>query len=924
MSAQFSKGKLGCSVSLVASAGAFLFPATAAAQLAENAEEQPSPEIVVTGSRVERPGFSAPTPMVVLGEQDLDRRNATTVADVLNEIPSFRPGQSTTTSNQNIEGRGQVFADLRGLGGIRTLVLTDSRRMVPTNSRGQVDLNFIPTVLVKRMDVVTGGASAAWGSDAVAGVVNILLKHDLEGFEGDVTYGQSRYGDDETYRLGLAYGLALNGGRTHFLVGGEYSNNKGVGDVYSREWGREERGTIANPGFATNGLPATIYARNVRLATAVSGGIITAGPLRGTAFRPDGTPYAFNYGQVYGNNMIGGGDEDARDIFGENLPLKVPVERYNILTRFSHEFSDSLSGFVQAAYGWNRNSAPGAPVGRDQGTLTISVDNAFLPEPIRAQMQTLGLTSFAFGRNSTDLGSAIYSNENSTYGVTVGFEGKIGSRWKWDGYFQFGENDYRQVVANNRIEDRFRRALDARLIGGQIVCNPALAPYPGDTEPCIPLNLFGEGNFSAEARDYILGTMIYDQTTSQVNAAFNVNGDPFSTWAGPVSIAAGLEYREDSINAESDPLSRARRFRFGNPQPIRGAVEIFEAYGEVVVPLLKDHPFGRSLDLNGAIRQTHYSTSGWVTTWKVGATYEPFDDLRLRVTRSQDIRAPNATELFSSSSSSTLNIRDPLNGIAGQTHIDAVGNPLLQPERAATFTFGAVLQPRFLPRLRISLDYYDIDIQDTISSLQPQMIVDRCFSGATDLCEYVVRDPVTNRITSIINPLLNLNRFHTRGLDIEADYNVRAFGGTVSLRALATRVFEHTTVDSAGAVDRVGETGGVGVPKWTATGILGYNDARFSLFGQVRYISPGTIENTTTETGTLSRNINTIPARAYTSFSASYALMSDGPRKLQVHASVDNLFDVDPPFPIGAIFASNGVYYDPIGTTFKFGIRFAY
>ncbi len=920
------KARLYGSISLAAMASVFLAtPGLASAQ--PNMDETIIEEVVVTASRVERSGFTAPTPTTVIGAEDFQRKAAVNVMDVLNEMPSFRPSTSLTAGNTAIEGRGQLFADLRGLGGVRTLLLVDAHRMTPTNSKGQVDLNFVPTILVERAEVVTGGASAAWGSDAVAGVVNLILKSKLEGVQIDLQHGRSSEDDDITYKVALAVGKSIQDGRGHILFGAEYSDNEGVGDVYSRDWGREERGAIANAGFATNGQPATIYARNVRLSTAVLGGIITGGPLRGTAFGAGGTPYQYPYGQVYGNNMVGGG-VGVHDIFLENIPLKIPVERWNFLGRVNYDFTPQVGGYVEVAYGANKNAAVGAPVGRDQGTLTIRADNPYLPASVRAQMLALGLASVPFGRNSTDFGTATYSNTNKTASVTAGLKGDLGGGWKWDAYAQYGQNQYDQVVSKNRIEDNWRRAIDPVVspATGQIICRSTLT-NPADG--CVPLNLFGPNSASPAALSYILGTMRYAQETTQTVVAANVRGDPFSIWAGPVSVAAGVEYRKQTISATSDPLSMARRFRYGNPQPIDGDVVIKEGYLEVVAPILKDLPLVKSLDFNGAVRRTHYNTSGAVTTWKAGLSYALNDELRFRATMSRDIRAPNAAELFTSVTSGVLNIRDPISGQAFQTQADTSGNPNLQPEEADTFTAGMIYQPGWAPRLRMSVDYFDIDIDGQIATIQAQQIVDRCAAGASEFCQLVTRD-ATGRITRVLSPQLNLNKFKTRGVDFELGYSTplsrlsASLTGDVSVRVLANYVQDLIVIDSAGAVDRAGETGGVGVPEWQATANLGYRLGGTDISAQWRYIGEGTIENTTQPTGTTSRNINSLPARIYTNLSVQHAVLDEGGRKVQLYGAVDNLLDVDPPFPIGAIFASNGVYYDVVGRTFRVGVRLQY
>jgi outer membrane receptor protein involved in Fe transport len=882
-------------------------------------------EVVVSASRVARSGFAAPTPTSILASADIRRRAPVNIVDALNDLPTFRPSATSTSNVQSRTSRGQSFADLRGLGSVRTLVLVDGRRQPPTTPTGQVDLSSIPTLLVERTEVVTAGASAAWGSDAVAGVVNLVLRKTLSGVIADLGYGQTDKGDDQTWRFAAAAGAPFDDGRGHALVGVEYSQNAGTGDFYTRAWGREERGLVTNAAWRTNGEPALIYARGVRQATMTHGGLFTSGALRGTAFNTPGAFYTFNYGTVYGAQMIGG--DGYSSTLGEGVPLKIPVKRTAAYAHLDDRILPRTTLFVDAATSVFSNIAPGA-AHRDQGSLSISVDNAYLPAELRARLIAAGETGALLGRESRDLGSMIYSNLNQSYSVTGGLRGEFGASWRWEGYLQYGWNRYVQKLYRNRIEANWAHAIDAVVnpANGQIVCRSTLT---NPTDGCQPFNLFGEGAFSPAAAAYVLGTSRYLQLTKQTSAAFNISGDPVSTWAGPVSVAGGLEYRKQSVGSSLDPLSRAGGFRIGNVDTIAGRVDVYEGFAEAVVPLLRDAPVARSFELNGAARFTRYSTSGGVATWKVGATWALNDQLRFRTTRSRDIRAPNLVELYTTASPAQATVRNPATGDQLQTRVDTIGNPALRPEKADTFTAGIVLTPSGVRGLRLSVDYYDIDIDGQISTIPTQTLVDRCFAGAADLCRYITQ--ANGRISLVVSPRLNLDRFRTRGLDFEFDLDLplaslaRRLRGDLALRVLANHAIDLITVDSAGAVDRAGEVAGAGTPNWLVSATAGYTLKRLNLAAQWRWISGGTIESTAVAGTATGRNINTVPARLYTALSVQYDLKrSGGDRVVQLYAVADNLFDTQPPFPVGYSVVASGIYYDTIGRTFRGGVRLRY
>ncbi|MEH3108210.1 MAG: TonB-dependent receptor [Sphingomonas fennica] len=945
--------------------------AAAAAQTTPATTSAPPPaeatteEVVVTGSRLASSGFTAPTPVTVVGEQEIARQAAPNISEVLNQVPAFRPQSTPSTSAIFVSNLGAATADLRGLGANRTLVLIDGRRVVASTVQGgsftpanTVDLNLVPTSLIQRSEVVTGGASAAYGSDAVAGVVNLILNKTLEGLRGNLQYGLTQAGDAQELVASLAGGVKFADGRGRIVAGIEYVDNKGSGDCYTRGWCAESFNTISNPG-RQNGQPATLILPNARTATATRAGIINSGPLRGTEFGPNGTTFRHDYGlylptgaaQANGGIFQSGGG-DPQLAFYENYPLSAPVERVNAFTHAEFEAADAITLFAEGSYGRVEGRIPGAQR-RDLNTVTIRGENAFLRSRYPQVAAAIGAGTVSFGKIYNDLGPQIGEVKRETYRGVGGFDAELTSRLKLDGYYQYGRTDYAQRGYNTTITPRLNFALDAvRNAAGQIVCAATIPGGPrfnAAAAGCVPYDVFGEGNFSPAAAAYVTGTARQDTRLTQQVAALTLRGDLIDLWAGPLSFATGGEYRRDRANGTTDPISAANQFYTSPGAAIAGRITVKEAFVEAGLPLARDMAFARTLELNGAARYTDYSTTGGETTWKVGAVWEPVSWLRFRGTRSRDIRAPNIFELFGPAQTSFQTVIDPLNGgTQSLPQVFLVGNSGLRPERADTYTGGIVFQPGPVAggRLRFSADWFDISLEGAISTLGAQVIVNRCATGSLASCSSLIdRGGTPNgAIVSVSNANLNLNRLITRGVDFEGSYSLplsqvaSSMNGSVSLRVLGTWVKDLITVDSAGvAVDRSGQNGaGVsqpsGVPRWALNGFVTYDAEPFSGQIQLRYISRGRYDRTRigpdeagyTIAATNSINDNSVGDVLYVNVNGQVTIAENGTRRVELYGAINNLFDRDPPNDIPSSFGpTNNVLYDVLGRTFRIGVRFA-
>lgn len=902
--------------------------------------------IVVTGSRIVRDGSKAPTPVTVIDAHQLEARGQTNVGEALNDLPSFRALQAPATQQAQGGNVGARILDLRALGSARTLVLLDGKRFVPSTLQGTIDVNLMPTMLIERTEVVTGGASAAYGSDAVAGVVNFIINKHLDGLRATVEGGISQKGDYREVDLGVAYGTGFAGGRGHIEVSVEYNKNDGIGDCYQRpDWCPMEQ-LLSNTPAGSDGLPANMRVGPNSLGNQAIGGLINVptGPLHGITFNADGTPRPFVYGHIYGTNpspllMLGGEGSTAQG-FVVGINLSPPVERLTSFVHGEYDVSDSVKASVDLSYGDVKGTVIGSA-----GRITDAViqrDNAYLPAAVASIMDANSISSFTLGRFFTDRGGSIDHSDNKTYRAVFSLEGQLGGSWGWDAYYQYGRNDFKQVYTGNMIVGRLRNALDAVNSGGSVQCRINVDGDPNNNDSsCVPLNIFGPGNVSDAAWNYVAQNGYQTAKSTENVAAANIHGDVFNLPGGAFAIAAGGEFRSDKIVGTADPFSSTNQFWSFNAKAVSGKIDVAEGYVEAVAPLLSDVPLAHTLELNGAARRTHYtrsspgttSSSLSVTTWKFGAVYEPIEGLRFRGTRSRDIRAPNLNELFGPVTSGRVSIIDPAkSGLLVEAQAFSGANPVLEPEQADTWTAGVVVSPNFsfLHNFKLSVDYFDISMKGAIATLGSQTIVNRCFSGATEFCPYVTRDG-NGFVTEVRDVLNNVNRQKVRGYDIEASYHTQLPGSsTLDLRLLATRYLELSITDSVGTVDRAGQTGyrggaTPGVPSWIVDGNALWTIGKFQLGAHGHFIPRGTFDvllvgpEDPGYSVTLPNSVNTnrIDSRFYLDLSASVQVLPN----VEVFGVINNVFDKDPPLAFSSQGGTNEVWFDQIGRYFKLGAR---
>ena len=865
-------------------------------------------EVVVTASRVQREGFEAPTPTTVVGPTELHLAARANIAAVLDDLPQVKDTFNPTNTTRSAVLSGQQSVDLRGLGSTRTLVLLDGHRFIGDN-----DLNTIPFDLVKRVEVVTGGASADWGSGAIAGVVNVILDDKLDGGRFSAATGISSRSDDREYRASAAYGAEFANGRGHFMLDAEYYDSEGAYPLTSRKnvggWT-----VLANQNFTpTNGQHAFIITGNVGPSNLSSGGLITSGALKGLTFNPDGTTSAFNFGTQVGSALSVGGSQPSNDNYSF---LTVPMTRGNFYGRATYDLTDriTLSADVRYTDVYNHyNFAPDTIVG-----LTIKNDNAFLPAAIKSQLAAAGQTSFTFGRNNDDFEFRDYDYDRRDIQATLGAQGSFGAAWKWDAYYTHGERTVQEVFNHQRITANFNLAVDSVIspTTGQPICRIALTV---PTTNCVPINLFGYGNVSTAAQNYVNGSSLLRTQQQLDDGGATLRGEPFSIWAGPVSVAAGVELRHEQIKTlADDPISLTNGFTTVNPKGFDGGFSAKEAFFETVVPLIKDVPFFKAVDFNGAARVSDYSNSGTIWAWKAGLTDRITDDFRLRAVRSRDTRSASLTELFTAGTSSTAVISDPVTKTQYSVTALNGGNAKLLPETADTTTLGFTYSPSWLPGFDLSIDHYDINIDRAITTLSGQDITTRCFNGNTALCALITRGGAGNTITKIQSTFINLANYTTRGTDFEASYSlpVTRFwsggDGMLRFRALANHTDSLVTNDGVTRIQYAGTVGnGVsfGTPKWQGSLDTGYTRDETSVDVRVRYVGGGTFNPA------MDIANNSVSSRTYVDLSFQQGFSMLGHSGFTLFGNINNLFDLAPPVD------PNPQFYDVVGRYFELGAK---
>jgi iron complex outermembrane recepter protein len=908
-------------------------------------------EIMVTGSRTITDGTQSPTPLTVVSADQLLATTPSNLADALNKLPQFS-GSSGQQTIQNATGNATGnFLNLRNLGTQRTLVLFDGDRMPPTAANGTVDTNTFPQMLIQRVDVVTGGASAVYGSDAVAGVVNFILDKHFNGIEAVAQGGDSGHSDDESYRVGLAAGSDLFDKRGHFEFSLEQYNSNGIPNNQSRPYG-------AGMAIATGaGTPANpfVLTPNGRQTNITFGGVVLGGPLNGMTFNPiTGAFQPFTHGTPTGTaGAESGGDGGYSDHSG----LVSSLRTRQAFGRFDYDITDDIKAHVQVSLAQAQTFMPYYDF-FTFGSQVLS-DNAYLPASAVTAMNAAGVNSIEVARFFNTVPGLEIATDTTNWYAATGLDGKFLSNYTW--HVNYAHSRSQQTVDNNNNPNSalFAAATDAVVdpATGGIVCHVSLTQYASLYPGCQPLNITG-GTVNPLAAAYVRQQTEFSLVNTMDDVSGNIDAKPFSDWAGPVVFALSGEYRKltlvNNSNAQAGALADCTGLRVNCDQgstsqyvsnvvsDMYAAETISEAAFETEVPLLANLPLVKALDFNGAIRETHYSTSGNATTWKLGLTWNLVDDFQIRATRSKDIRAPTLVDLFSPAQAGLVGFNDLHTGVIGDITDFAKGNPLLTPEVAKTTTAGFVYHPSWLPRFNFSIDYYDIKITNVITKVDGdadniQVLCEQS-NGTSPYCSLYDRPlPFSNRTAanfpiSVSTESLNVANTLTHGIDTELNYNfdigslVPDAPGNVLIRLLGSYQPELSTQTVAGSPYTVsaGVAGlnilSTGISKIRANAQVGYSVAGFNVIVDERWMS-----SISPYAAGIASTIPGVPAYSYTDLTLRYN-MDVGKGNVQPFISVQNIFDKQPPI-IGNNPSVPGLFppvpngYDLVGRYFTAGVR---
>lgn len=907
-------------------------------------------EIVVTGSRIARADLDSNVPVAIVGEEAIQESGAANIQDVLSEMPQVGIGATRTNTNFLTSGNGVASVNLRNLGSNRTLVLVNGRRFVAgLAGTSTVDINNIPTDFIERVEIVTGGASAVYGSEAIAGVVNFILKKKFDGFQARAQYGITEMGDNPRYLASLTAGTEWGADDRGSLIA-NFSYDKDDG-LFSRD-----RAISREDCFLDVCGPASY-------SSVPAQGLFDAGGTRFTFDRNNRLVMGFPVG--YGYNRNG----DRR--------IATPVERYLGSAIANYEIGADHTLFTEVTYSKVKSAAaiePLALVQEDIGTAGIPITSPFIPQPIRdliAQRNadadpTNDISAIGFRRRQNDIFSRSNINDRDTWRVATGVKGEIAD-WKYEAAYVFGQlKDHTETQDIDGV--KYRAALDAIVdpATGQIVCRSAEARAAG----CVPLNLFGYDSASPAAAAYVRAVLprTNDITNTQHVFSASISGAPLSLPAGDLGVALGGEYRREKSVDDWDQLTNTGG-NSGNMTPDTiGSYDVAEAYVETSLPILADLPFVRALTANGAVRYSDYSTVGGVLSWNAGLEYEPVSGLRFRAVYSHANRAPNIGELFSAPAETfPTGITDPCNGTTAtssgtyaaacraipqvaaaiaargaftvtQADLQDIngfngGNRDLKEETAKTLTVGAVWTPRAVPGLSFSADYFDIKVDDAINSVPRQVSIEQCLlTGSAEFCDNVKRDATTGQLRTIDATLRNVANMRTSGIDFAARYSRPLDlleGDRISLNLLYTYLMKleqrsflgAPLEDNRGALPGDGRLG-AGF-KHKATARLAYDAGPFAASWQVNYL--GKIADTPGLEDPDLDDLNRVGDAFYHDVQLRY---SGGDRKAyEFYVGVDNLFDRKPPFlPSGMASNVTGTetaadVYDPFGRRFYVGAQ---
>ena len=819
-------------------------------------------QVFVTGSRIARPDFDSASPIVSVTRDLFERSGSSTVETAINTLPQFVPG-FTSTSNNPANG-GQANVQLRGLGSTSTLVLIDGKRVIPASGNGVVDINIIPGSLIESVEVITGGASAVYGSDAVAGVVNFRLKDEFDGIELDAQLGQTDRGDGEDWGGGVTAGLEFADGRGSLLGYVGYAEREAI-LAAEREFARyalryvgPDAGGIGPGGAFVSGGSGVIEEGRTNFEASM--------PAFSALFASYGFPsaqYVDNFGFNNDGTVFAGGNNDPGSVVnfrGERDPnffndsfyrynfapvnyLQLPLERVSTFARAGFEFSESAELYAQGLFAEVTVDLQLAPTATFDGML-MPLSNPFIPPDLRLLLDSRDDpdADVRVFKRLSELGPRVSSFEYEVYQATLGLRGTVFTDWSYDAYLQIGGNDQTETQTGNALLSKIEEL--------------TFAP-DGGVSICGGFNPFGLGSISPECAAYIAFGGTNRAAVDQTIVEASLTGPLLQLPAGDLRAAFGVFYKKDEYLYDGDPIAavfledeRADVQGFTASDDIEGDDSNLDLYVEASVPLLVDRPGVRMLETVVGYRHSDYDSAGGADSYKAELLYQPVEPVRLRSSFQHAVRAPSVYELYlprlpwnfegfqeiidpcdarsdrrSEPDAAQVEALCVAQGIAAEFIADfedadniakgfVGGNPDLDPEEADTLTFGVVLtspfQSRWLDRMQVSLDWYRIEIEDAIVTVPFDEFIERCFDPthnpafetANQWCSMFSRDPEDGGIVDAFEIFRNSEGFKTSGVDLQLDWRFDLGPGELGLNWLLSYLDSFEQLEAPGIPPR--------------------------------------------------------------------------------------------------------------------------
>jgi outer membrane receptor protein involved in Fe transport len=786
-------------------------------------------EIVVTGSRLPRRDFNAVSPIATIDDETLSLSGQATLEESLNQMPQVAPDFGRVSNNPG--GGGSATVNLRGLGADRTLVLLNGRRIAPSGAGSAVDVNSLPQALIERVEIITGGATTVYGADAVAGVVNFIIRDDFEGIALDTSVYTTEAGDSNMFDINLTWGRNFADGRGNVtLYGGYYDREETF--AYQREFTSQTLvdnwdGTVS-PGGSSTVPEGIVQAPRHDFGDGV--------PERIT-FDSDGNPLPFDFSTDFYNYAPGN-------------YLQIPLERSLVGAMFKYEFSDRAEFYAEGSYAINDAVQNLAPIPAN-GFFSINTDNpALTPEMQQIAADEWfplgpGIVGAALGRRMVELGSRTITANKEYARVVLGLRGDLGETWKYDAWYTWSDGQEEEFLLNDASSSRLQQGLLVDPVTGQ-----CFDPSGG----CEPVNLFGAGNLSEAAIAFIRTDPYMNETTrnQQVLSAY-IRGAPFSWWAGPVNLAFGAEYRTDEGDFTADPaLSLDDQLGYRASASIVGKESVAELYAEAAIPLAEGAAWAEYLGLELGARISEYDNAGRVETWKVGGEWQLPVPVRFRTMFQRSVRAPNLQEAFteqgveqgtfvggSSDNDPCSAANDPIgSGLADACVASGLpasevgtwtatfgyptdfvfgGNPAVKPESADTFTAGFVFDLDVLRGMQLSVDYFSLEVEDTIGELDVSVACYDVANSANLFCDNIDRNVANYNVERVYEPYINRGLFTVSGVDTQLSLETDI---DLSVNMVWTHTFENSTQETefGTVIDCVGTFGWPCIfSRWTAT-----------------------------------------------------------------------------------------------------------